>query len=271
KMMQNLYHSFILAGTPFIETTPETAELIKYASNAFLATKVSFINQMADLCEKCHADIRQVAEGMGFDHRIGKEFLNVGPGFGGSCFSKDMKALIQTSENHGASLSIVEAALTSNEARKYKMVDFIISALGGSAKGKTIAILGLTFKASTDDLRESISLTIIPALCAAGATIKAYDPKGMENAQNFFPEINFATTAYEAIKDADALVILTEWEEFKSLDLKQIKNLLKTPLIIDLRNIFAFEEMNDHGFMYYSLGRVPLLSSKDEKVKDVAA
>jgi len=269
--MRNLYHSFIYAGVPFIEATLETTELIKYAANAFLATKISFINQIADLCEKCHGDIRQVAMGIGLDHRIGKEFLNVGPGFGGSCFPKDMKALIQTSNSFDVSLPIVEVALKFNHERKHKMVNYIMSALGEGVQGKTIAVLGLTFKANTDDLRESVSLTIIPALSTAGATIKAYDPKGMESAQKLFLEINFVKTAYEAIREADALLILTEWEEFKKLDLKQVKNLMKNPVIIDLRNIFTIEEMSQHGFMYYSLGHSPLLPLKREKFKGVVA
>lgn len=264
-VMHKLYHSFILAGIPFVETTSETAELIKYVANAFLGTKIAFINQIADLCEKCNSDVRQVAKGIGLDHRIGKEFLNVGPGFGGSCFPKDMQALLQTSNDIGIPLTIVDAAFKSNQERKSKMVNRIISIMEGCVKGKTLAILGLTFKANTDDLRESPSLTIVPALYAAGATIRAYDPKGMRSAQIVFPDIIFANSTYEAMDNAHALLILTEWDEFKDLDLRQVKDLLKHPLIIDLRNIFSIEEMNAHGFTYHSLGHSPLFSSKDEK------
>ena len=270
-IMQHLYHPFILSGVPLVETTPETAELIKYAANAFLATKIAFINQIADLCEKCNGDVRQVAKGIGLDHRIGKEFLNAGPGFGGSCFPKDMQELIRTSNDVSVPLTIVEAALKSNQNRKDEMVNRIRAAVGGCIQGKTIAILGLTFKANTDDLRESPSLTIIPVLCAAEATIRAYDPRGMQLAQKFFPNITFVKTAYEAIKSADALLVLTEWEEFKKLDFRQVKNLLKTPLIIDLRNIFSFEEMKAHGFIYYALGHCPPFSAKDEKIRVAAA
>ena len=269
KIMQCLYNPFVLAGVPVIETTPETAELIKYASNAFLATKIAFINQIADLCEKCNGDVRQVAKGIGLDHRIGKEFLNVGPGFGGSCFPKDMQALIHTSNDVGVPLTIVDAALKSNKNRKNEMVNRIISAEGGCIQGKILAVLGLTFKANTDDLRESPSLTIIPELCAAGATIRAYDPRGIPATRELFPNIFYATNAYQAIEGADALLMLTEWEEFTTLDLRQVKNLLKSPLIIDLRNIFSFDEMELHKFIYYSLGNCPFFPSKDEEIENL--
>lgn len=267
KIMKLLYHSFILTGIPIIDTNLETAELIKYASNAFLATKITFINQIADLCEKCNGDVRQVAEGMGLDNRIGKEFLNVGPGFGGSCFPKDIQALVHTSNHINTPLTIVKAVQKYNYHRKYEMANRIISMMGGNIQGKNISILGLTFKANTDDLRESPSLTIIPLLHSAGAKITAYDPKASQAAKELFSNITLTKTAYEAIKDADALVILTEWEEFKLLDLREVKKLLKSPLIIDLRNIFSFSQMNAHGFMYHSLGHSPLLPLNSQKAQ----
>jgi UDPglucose 6-dehydrogenase len=253
EVMQEIYRPLYLNETPILFTGRETSELIKYAANAFLATKVTFINEMADICEKVGADVQDVARGIGLDGRIGSKFLHAGPGFGGSCFPKDTLALLKTSQQVEAPTRIVDAVVSVNEARKAEMAAKIQRALGGVA-GKTIAVLGLTFKPNTDDMRDAPSLVILPALQAKGARIKAYDPEGAEEARKLL-DIDFCKDAYEAISGADAVVILTEWNEFRALDLARVKSLLKTPLMIDLRNIYRPAQMAEAGFRYVSVGR----------------
>ena len=236
-------------------TNPESSELIKYAANAFLATKIAFINQMADLCEECGADVQSIAKGMGLDQRIGSKFLHAGPGYGGSCFPKDTLALLQTGKDFNAEPSIVTAVVAANEARKNAMAKKIIQACGGSVKDKKIGILGLTFKPNTDDMRDSPSLDIIPDLQKAGALLTAFDPQGHKEAKEHFTNLTYAEDAYGVMKDADALVIITEWNEFRALDLEKAKSLLKDPTIVDLRNIYPISEIEKHGFSYHSIGR----------------
>jgi UDPglucose 6-dehydrogenase len=241
-------------------TDIETAELIKYAANAFLATKITFINEIADLCEVVGADVQDVARGIGLDGRIGRKFLHAGPGFGGSCFPKDCRALVRTAreargEVSGTGLAIVETVLRVNEARKRRMADKIIAACGGDLVGKTLAVLGLTFKPNTDDMRDSPSLEILPRLVEAGACIRAFDPEGMVEAEKLMPDIVYCRDAYHAMEGADALVLLTEWNEFRALDLGRVRYLLATPLVIDLRNIYRPDEMAAAGLIYVSVGR----------------
>lgn len=255
KVMDAIYRPLSLIQTPILFTSIESAELIKYAGNAFLATKITFINEMADLCEKVGADVHDVAKGIGLDGRIGQKFLHAGPGFGGSCFPKDTRALFQTSVQKGAPVRIVEAVIEINEKRKLQMARKVISACGGSVAGKKISVLGLTFKPNTDDMRESPSLDIIPALIAGGATIHAYDPEGMDHARKLLKETTFCESAYETLEDADAVVIVTEWNEFRALDLDRVKEQMKTPVMIDLRNIYEPEDMETHGFFYHCVGR----------------
>ncbi|HEY1258105.1 MAG TPA: UDP-glucose/GDP-mannose dehydrogenase family protein [Stellaceae bacterium] len=258
-VMRALYRPLYLLETPMLFTDIETAELIKYAANAFLATKITFINEIADLCERVGADVQDVASGIGLDGRIGRKFLHAGPGFGGSCFPKDCRALVRTAHEAEAELAIVEAVLQVNEARKVKMADKIVAACGGSVAGKTLAILGLTFKPNTDDMRDSPSLEIVPALVAAGADIRAYDPEGMAEAKKLLPGIAYCADAYAAMEGADAVTILTEWNAFRALDLARVKHILKHPLVIDLRNIYRPEEMAEAGLSYVSVGRAPQL------------
>jgi UDPglucose 6-dehydrogenase len=255
EVMRQIYRPLFLIDTPIVFTKLETAELIKYSANAFLAMKITFINQVADLCERVGADVHDVARGIGLDGRIGAKFLHPSPGFGGSCFPKDTRALIQTARDAGAPLSLIEATLDFNEARKEKMAARIVAALGGDPKGKTIAVLGLTFKPNTDDMRESASLSILPALQSQGARIKAHDPEGMHEAKKLMPDLHYCDDPYEAISGADALVILTEWNSYRSLDLDRVKSLLKAPVFVDLRNIYRPAEMAAAGFRYSSLGR----------------
>jgi UDPglucose 6-dehydrogenase len=254
-VMRALYRPLYLIETPIVFTTIETAEMIKYAANAFLATKVTFINEVADLCEAVGADVQDVARGIGLDGRIGRKFLHAGPGFGGSCFPKDCRALVRTAEEAGAPLSIVEAVLRVNDERKIAMADRIAAACGGTVAGKTLAVLGLTFKPNTDDMRDSPSLAILPALVEAGATIRAYDPEGMDEAKKLMPDLDYCEDAYGTMIEADALVLLTEWNEFRGLDLDRVKQLLRVPVVIDLRNIYEPREMAAAGFTYYSIGR----------------
>ncbi len=256
-VMRELYRPLFLNETPILFTTIETAELTKYAANSFLATKISFINEIADLCEKVGADVQDVAKGIGLDGRIGRKFLHAGPGYGGSCFPKDCLALVKTAQESHAPLSIVEAVIRVNENRKAAMAERIIHACAGSVKGKTLAILGVTFKPNTDDMRDSPSLVIIPALQRAGASIRAFDPEGMEEAAKLLQNVDFVTDAYDAMAGADALVILTEWNEFRALDLPRVKSLLRTPTVVDLRNIYKSEDMSSAGFYYESVGRAP--------------
>ncbi len=243
-------------NTPLLFTSLETSEMIKYASNSFLAAKLSFINEMSDLCEKLGADIQDVTKGMGLDTRIGNKFLNPGPGFGGSCFPKDTLALIKTAEDVGIDARIMRMIVAANEDRKRQMAARIITACGGNVKGKTIAIWGLTFKPDTDDMRNSPSLTILPELLKAGAALRVYDPQGMEEAKHLLEgNITWCKDAYDAAKGSDALAIITEWDEFKKADLKKVKTCLTNQLIIDLRNIYKVEDMEKLGFNYVSLGR----------------
>ena len=252
-VLREVYRPLYLNETPILFTSRETSELIKYAANAFLATKITFINEMADICEKVGADVQDVARGIGLDGRIGSKFLHAGPGFGGSCFPKDTLALLRTAEQVGAPSRIVHAVVEVNEARKTAMATKISAAFGG-VKGKTVAILGLTFKPNTDDMRDAPSLAIVPALLAEGASIRAYDPEGAQEARKLLG-IETLPSAYEALDGADGVVILTEWNEFRALDLTRVKSLLKHPLIVDLRNIYRPEQMAASGFRYVSVGR----------------
>jgi UDPglucose 6-dehydrogenase len=252
-VLKEVYRPLYLNETPIVFTSRETSELIKYAANAFLATKITFINEMADLCEKVGADVQEVARGIGLDGRIGGKFLHAGPGFGGSCFPKDTLALLKTSQLAEAPVRIVETVVAVNEARKSRMADKIADAFGG-VDGKTIAVLGLTFKPNTDDMRDAPSLVIVPKLQKAGARIKAYDPEGAEEAKKVL-DIETCKDAYEAISGADGVVILTEWNEFRALDLDRVKSLLKRPLMVDLRNIYRPAQMAETGFTYVSVGR----------------
>src|SRR5438093_5419476 len=254
-VMRALYRPLYLIETPMLFTDIETAELIKYAANAFLATKITFINEIADLCEALGSDVQDVARGIGLDGRIGRKFLHAGPGFGGSCFPKDCSALVRTAGEAGAGLAILETVLRSNEARKRRMADRIIAACGGALAGKTLAVLGLTFKPNTDDMRDAPSLAILPRLVAAGARIQAFDPEGMAEAQKLLPDLVYCRDAYQAMSGADALVLLTEWNEFRGLDLGRVERLLASPLVIDLRNIYQPEEMAAAGLSYVSIGR----------------
>ena len=250
-----LYRPLYLLETPMVFTAIETAELIKYAANAFLATKITFINEVADLCEAVGADVQDVARGIGLDGRIGRKFLHAGPGFGGSCFPKDCQALVRTAEEAGAPLSIVDTVLKVNDVRKRQMAERIAAACGGSVAGKTLAVLGLTFKPNTDDMRDSPSLSILPPLRAAGATIRAFDPEGTAEAEKLMPDLEYCIDAYEAMQGADALVLITEWNEFRGLDLGRVRELLRTPVVVDLRNIYKPEEMAKAGLVYHSIGR----------------
>jgi UDPglucose 6-dehydrogenase len=254
-VLRQLYRPLYLIETPMVFTGIETAELIKYAANAFLATKITFINEIADLCEALGSDVQDVARGIGLDGRIGRKFLHAGPGFGGSCFPKDCTALVRTAREAAAPLAIVEAAVAVNDARKRRMADKIIAACGGSLAGKTLAVLGLTFKPNTDDMRDAPSLAILPRLVAAGARIQAFDPEGMAEAQKLMPDLVYCQDAYQTMEGADALILLTEWNEFRGLDLDRVKGLLARPLVIDLRNIYQPQEMASGGLSYLSIGR----------------
>ena len=254
-VLRQLYRPLYLIETPMLFTDVATAELIKYAANAFLATKITFINEIADLCETLGADVQDVARGIGLDGRIGRKFLHAGPGFGGSCFPKDCRALVRTAGEAGAGLAIVETVLRVNDARKRRMSEKIAAACGGSLAGKSLAVLGLTFKPNTDDMRDAPSLEILPRLIAAGARIRAFDPEGMDEAKKLMPELAYCRDAYQAMEGADALILLTEWNEFRGLDLARVKGLLASPLVIDLRNIYQPQEMAAAGLSYLSLGR----------------
>jgi len=255
ELMQRIYRPLYLIETPILFTGLETAELIKYAANSFLATKVSFINEIADLCEKLGTDVHDVSRGIGLDGRIGRKFLHPGPVYGGSCFPKDTVALVRIAQEAGVRLSIVETVVEANATRKARMAEKVIEACGGSLAGKTVAVLGLTFKPNTDDMRESASLEVIPALKRAGAVVRAFDPEGVPEAKRLLEGVVWCESAYGTLEGADALAILTEWNEFRALDLKRIKSLLKAPVVIDYRNIYRPEEMAAAGFRYTSLGR----------------
>jgi UDPglucose 6-dehydrogenase len=253
KVMAELYRPLYLNQAPILYTSRRTAELIKYAANAFLATKITFINEVAELCEKVGADVQQVARGIGLDNRIGSKFLHAGPGYGGSCFPKDTVALIKTGQDYEAPQRIVETVAAVNEARKRGMFRKIAAALGGSLRGKTIAVLGLTFKPNTDDMRDAPSIPLITALLDMGAMVRAYDPIGMEQARQVLAGIEFCDGPYACAKDADALVIVTEWEQFRALDFERLKAVMKQAVLVDLRNVYHPEELQ--GFAYHGIGR----------------
>jgi len=267
KVMKEVYRPLYLNETPILFTGLETAELIKYAGNAFLATKISFINEIADLCEKVGADVQQVAKGIGLDGRIGSKFLHAGPGYGGSCFPKDTQALTRIGQKNNAPQRIVETVVAVNEDRKAKMADKIIEACGGDVRGKRIGILGVSFKPNTDDMRDAPSLSIIPILQQAGATIAAYDPQAMHEAQRLLDNIEWQEGPYETAASADALVILTEWNEFRALDLEKIGASMQTRRLIDLRNIYKIEEIESLGFHYVSVGRPEIKPKKPALLK----
>ncbi len=256
-LMRELYRPLYLRETPMLFTSRQTSELIKYAANAFLATKITFINEMADLCERVGADVKDVSKGIGLDGRIGRKFLHAGPGFGGSCFPKDTLALVRTAKEAGAPTRIVESVVDVNNQRKKDMAKKILKAAGGSVADKTIAVLGLTFKPNTDDMREAPSLDIIPILQEGGAKIRAFDPEGMEEAKKLLDgnNIEFCEDAYDTIRESDVVTILTEWNEFRALDLPRIKQLMRRPVMVDLRNIYNSEDVRAQGIDYHCVGR----------------
>ena len=254
-VLADIYRPLYLNAPPIIYVSRRTAELIKYAANAFLATKITFINEIADLCERVGADVQEVARGMGLDNRIGGKFLHAGPGFGGSCFPKDAAALLKTAQDHGVALRIVETVSSVNEQRKRAMARKVVAALDGSVRGKTIAVLGLTFKPNTDDTRDSPAIALITALQDLGATVRGYDPAGMEQAKPQLPALHYCNSAYAAAEGADAVVIATEWEQFRALDLARLKSVMARPVIVDLRNIYRADEMKRANFRYHAVGR----------------
>lgn len=254
-VMRDIYRPLFLNQAPILFTARRTAELIKYAANAFLATKISFINEMADLCEVVGADVQDVARGIGLDNRIGSKFLHAGPGYGGSCFPKDTLALLKTAEDYASPVRIVEAVVKANDSRKRAMGRKIIAAMGGDARGKTIGLLGLTFKPNTDDMRDAPSLAIVQALLDGGATIRAYDPEGMDAARQLLPDVSFVDNAYDVARDADAIAIITEWDAFRALDLARLGALMRTRCLVDLRNIYQRDDAERAGFAYTSVGR----------------
>ncbi|KJC49573.1 UDP-glucose/GDP-mannose dehydrogenase family protein [Bradyrhizobium sp. LTSP857] len=258
KVMGDVYRPLSLNQAPLMFTERRTAEMIKYAANAFLATKITFINEIADLSEKVGANVQEVARGIGLDNRIGTKFLHAGPGFGGSCFPKDTKALIKIAQDYDVSLRIVESVLAVNENRKRAMARKVSQALGGSLRGKTIAVLGLTFKPDTDDMRDAPSIPLVTGLLDMGAKVKAYDPVGMEQAKGELPSIIYCEDAYSCAEGADAVVIVTEWTQFRGLDLDRLKATMAQPVVVDLRNIFRPEDMRAAGFVYESIGRPPV-------------
>ncbi|MBL0170016.1 MAG: UDP-glucose/GDP-mannose dehydrogenase family protein [Gemmatimonadaceae bacterium] len=255
EVMQALYRPLYLMETPVVMTTLETAELTKYAANAFLATKITFINEIADLCEKVGANVQDVARGMGLDGRIGKKFLHAGPGYGGSCFPKDTLALVRTAQEYGSPARLVETVVQVNDTRKGAMASRVIQACGGSVRGKTVAVLGVAFKPNTDDMREAPSLAIVPALQDAGAIIRAYDPAAMHEAQSLLPDVQWCDDAYDAAAGADVLVLITEWNEFRALDLEQLGAAMRARVLVDLRNVYRPDDMRAAGFLYSSIGR----------------
>jgi UDPglucose 6-dehydrogenase len=255
EMMAELYRPLYLNAAPILYTGRRTAELVKYAANAFLATKITFINEIADLAEKIGADVQEVARGIGLDNRIGSKFLHAGPGFGGSCFPKDTVALIKTAQDHEAPLRIVETVAAVNDARKRAMARKVAHALGGSLRDTTVAVLGLTFKPNTDDMREAPSIPLITALYDMGAQVRAYDPVGMPHAKELLPDVTYCDGPYSCVEGADALVLVTEWEQLRALDFRRVKAAMKRPVVVDLRNVYRADEMARYGFTYVSVGR----------------
>jgi len=257
EMMREVYRPLFLNESPILFVSRRSSELIKYAANAFLATKITFINEMADLCEKVGANVQDVSRGIGMDNRIGSKFLHAGPGYGGSCFPKDTLALLKTAEDYDSPIRIVEAVVAVNESRKRAMGRKVLDALGGMdvARGKKVALLGLTFKPNTDDMRDSPAIAVAQALTDAGVIVAAYDPEGMELAKPLMPSVEMCASPYEAIRDADAISIVTEWDAFRALDFQRIKQLAKAPVLVDLRNIYRPEDVRAAGFTYSSIGR----------------
>ena len=258
KVLSDVYRPLSLNQAPLMFTKRRTAELIKYAANAFLATKITFINEMADLAEKVGADVQEVARGIGLDNRIGTKFLHAGPGFGGSCFPKDTRALVKIAQDYDVQLRIVESVLGVNENRKRAMARKVSNAVGTSLRGKTVAVLGLTFKPDTDDMRESPSIPLVTGLLDMGARVRAHDPVGMEQARKELPNIEYVDDPYDCVKGADAMVVVTEWVQYRTLDLERLKQEMAQPVVIDLRNIYRPEDMEANGFTYESVGRPPL-------------
>lgn len=255
-VMHELYRPLNLNESPILFTGRRTSELIKYAANAFLAMKITFINEMADLCEAVGADVQQVARGIGLDNRIGSKFLHAGPGYGGSCFPKDTLALVRTATDAGSPLRLIETTVAVNEARKKSLVDRVTRLVGGqSLKGKTIGLLGLTFKPNTDDMRDAPSLDLAPALIAQGARVQAFDPEGMKEAAKHLDGVRFVDGPYRAVEGADVVVLMTEWDQFRALDLDRVKLLMNSPTLLDLRNIYRPDDMHKRGFTYSSIGR----------------
>ncbi len=255
EVLRELYRPLYLIETPILFTELETSELIKYSANAFLAVKITFINEIADLCEKVGADVHDVAKGIGLDGRIGRKFLHPGPGYGGSCFPKDTTALAHTAREKDSPVRIVETVIDINDKRKKRMADKVIAHCDGSLEGKTVAVLGLTFKPNTDDMRDAPSIDIVPALRAAGAEVRVYDPEGMDEARKVISDVIWCDNAYDTMPDADVMVIITEWNEFRGLDLGRVKDLMRAPSMVDLRNIYNPAEMANAGFDYVSVGR----------------
>ncbi|MBV1700006.1 MAG: UDP-glucose/GDP-mannose dehydrogenase family protein [Hyphomicrobiales bacterium] len=257
EVVAEIYRPLSLNRAPILYTSRRNAELIKYAANAFLATKITFINEIADLCEKVGGDVQEIARGIGLDNRIGGKFLHAGPGFGGSCFPKDIRALIKTAQDHDVQLRILEAVTAINDNRKRAMARKVAAMFTDGLRGKTIAVLGLSFKPNTDDMREAPSIPLITALQDMGAQVRVFDPAGMEQAKAVLENVTYAASAYACAEGADALVIATEWEQFRALDLKQLQKTLKRPIIVDLRNIYPFDEISRAGFDYACVGRPP--------------
>ena len=255
EVMRGIYAPLYLNRTPIVETAPESAELIKYASNAFLATKISFINEVANICENVGADVQVVSYAMGLDKRIGPKFLHAGAGYGGSCFPKDTKALVHIADEAGAAARIVDAAVSVNQEQKERMVGKVLEAVGGDVSGKTVGLLGLAFKPNTDDMRYAASIVLAEGLSAKGASIQAFDPVAMDNAKELMPFIDYVSDAYAAADGADVLVIVTEWNEFRQLDVERLKKIMRSPVVIDCRNVYSPEDLEGHGFTYVGVGR----------------
>jgi UDPglucose 6-dehydrogenase len=268
-VMTEVYRPLYLNQAPLMFTNRRTAELIKYAANAFLAMKITFINEVADLCEAAGANVQEVARGIGLDNRIGSKFLHAGPGYGGSCFPKDTLALVKIGQDFGSPMRLVETTVSINDQRKRAMSRKVIAACGGDVRGKTIGVLGLTFKPNTDDMREAPSIDIIQGLLDRGARVVAYDPQGMHAAQDLMPNIEYGSNAYDVAADADALVLVTEWNEFRSLDLDRLREAMKSPVFVDLRNVYRRDEVTKHGFEYSSVGR-PITASVEADISVAA-
>jgi UDPglucose 6-dehydrogenase len=257
EVMREIYRPLYLNKAPLLFTSRRTAELIKYAANAFLATKITFINEVADLCEAVGAEVQDVARGIGLDNRIGSKFLHAGPGYGGSCFPKDTLALLKTAEDHQSPLRIVESVVAVNDARKRAMGRKVIQALGGDVRGRTVALLGLTFKPNTDDMRDAPSISIVQALEDAGATVRGYDPEGIDQARPLMKNVAFATSPYAAAEGADAVVLVTEWDELRALDLPRLARTMAQPVFVDLRNVYPPQDIEEAGLRWFGIGRAP--------------